>query len=218
MKVFIVFIPLSFCFLSLDRISSALIFLLFCIILKFINSFKSVLLTNLDRSRLLHIGHVCPRVFMERDKVDIYKNAKRTRLISAADPGKGPGRPPLSPPPLCLEQNEARTAGKFVFGDCPPLSQSLDGCPPPHPKVWICYYISSHLDRTSLFNKRFITWPKRKGFRRASGRERQVHLSSSGSQSEHRICLTLPAGRVSHIQFIIHLIISSLLSVRQATC
>ena len=52
--------------------------------------FKSVLLTNLDRSRLLHIGHVCSRVFMERDKVDIYKNAKRTRLISAADPGKGP--------------------------------------------------------------------------------------------------------------------------------
>ena len=64
--------------------------------------FKSVLLTNLDRSRLLHIGHVCPRVFMERDKVDIYKNAKRTRLISAADPGKGPGRPPLFPPPLML--------------------------------------------------------------------------------------------------------------------
>ena len=180
--------------------------------------FKSVLLTNLDRSRLLHIGHVCPRVFMERDKVDIYKNAKRTRLISAADPGKGPGRPSL--PPLCLEQNEARTAGKFVFGDrSPPLSQSLDGCPPPpNLKVWICHCISSHLDRTSLVNKRFITWPKRKGFRRASCRERQVHLSSSGSQSEHRICLTLPAGRVSHIQLIIHLIISSLSSVRQATC
>ena len=69
--------------------------------------FKSVLLTNLDWSRLLHIGHVCRRVFMERDKVDIYKNAKRTRPISAADPGKGPGS---------LEQNEARTAGKFVFG------------------------------------------------------------------------------------------------------
>ena len=93
--------------------------------------FKSVLLTNLDRSRLLHIGHVCPRVFMERDKVDIYKNTKRTRPILAADPGKGPGRPSL--PPLCLEQNEARTAGKFVFEDRPPLSQSLDGCPPRPP-------------------------------------------------------------------------------------
>ena len=72
--------------------------------------FKSVLLTNLDRSKLLYIGHVCLRVFMERDKVDIYKNAERIRPISAADPGKGPGR----------QQNEARTAGKFVFGDRPP--------------------------------------------------------------------------------------------------
>ena len=93
--------------------------------------FKSVLLTNLDWSRLLHIGHVCRRVFMERDKVDIYKNAKRTRPISAADPGKGPGRPARPPPPpnprpLCLEQNEARTAGKFVFGTPPSLSEDLD--------------------------------------------------------------------------------------------
>ena len=151
-------------------------------------------------------------------KSTFIKTQKELGLYRRRIQGRGPGGPPSPPPPLCLEQNEARTAGKFVFGDCPPLSQSLDGCPPPHPKVWICYYISSHLDRTSLFNKRFITWPKRKGFRRASGRERQVHLSSSGSQSEHRICLTLPAGRVSHIQFIIHLIISSLLSVRQATC
>ena len=82
--------------------------------------FKSVLLTNLDWSRLLHIGHVCRRVLMERDKVDIYNNAKRTRPISAADPGKGPGRPAPIPRPLCLEQNEARTAGKFVFGPPPP--------------------------------------------------------------------------------------------------
>ena len=125
--------------------------------------------------------------------------------------GRGPGGPPPAPrpqPPLCLEQNEARTAGKYVF-DRLHLSQSLDDCPPPTPpyvKVWICHCISCHLDRTSLVNKRFITWPKRKGFRRTSGRERQVHLSSSGSQSEHRICLTLPAGRVSHIQLIIGLI------------
>ena len=151
--------------------------------------FKSVLLTNLDWSRLLHIGHVCRRVFMERDKVDMYNNAKRTRPISAADPGKGPGRPaPPIPRPLCLEQNEARTAGKFVFGTPPPP-------PLPYLKIWICHCISCHLDRTSLVNKRFITWPKRKGCRRTSGRERQV-------QSEHRICLTLPAGRVSHIQLI----------------
>ena len=83
--------------------------------------FKSVLSTNLDRSRLLHIGHACLRVFMERDKVYIYKNAKRTGPISAADPGKGPRRPA---PSLCLEQNEARTAGKYVFGDRLHLSQS----------------------------------------------------------------------------------------------
>ena len=150
--------------------------------------FKSVLLTNLDRSRLLHIGHVCPRVFMERDKVDIYKNAKRTRLISAA---------------------EARRNGqKICFWRPPPLISKSGWLlpPPPYLKVWICHCISCHLDRTSLVNKRFITWPKRKGFRKTSGRERQVHLSSSGSQSEHRICLTLPAGRVSHIQLIIGLI------------
>ena len=101
--------------------------------------FKSVLLTNLDWSRLLHIGHVCLRVFMERDKVDIYKSAKRTRPIQLVDPGKGPGRS-APPPPICLEQNEARTAIKFVFGDRPHLSQSLDNCPhpppPPPPLIW----------------------------------------------------------------------------------
>ena len=130
--------------------------------------------------------------------------------------GRGPGGP-LPPPSLCLEQNEARTAGKFDFGDRPPYLKVWMTAPRPHPppylKVWICHCISCHLDRTSLVNKRFVTWPKRKGFWKTSGRERQVHLSSSGSQSEHRICLTLPAGRVSHIQLIIHLIISS---VRQA--
>ena len=106
------------------------------------------------------------------------------RRIQERGPGGPPPPPPPIPRPLCLEQNEARTAGKFVFG--PPL---------PYLKIWICHCISCHLDRTSLVNKRFITWPKRKGCRRTSGRERQV-------QSEHRICLTLPAGRVSHIQLI----------------
>ena len=148
--------------------------------------FKSVLLTNLDWSRLLHIGHVCRRVFMERDKVDIYKNAKRTRPISAADPGKGPGRPapPPHPAPLMFRAKWGPNGRKICFWN-----------PLPYLKIWICHCISCHLDRTSLVNKRFITWPKRKGFRRTSGRERQV-------QSEHRICLTLPAGRVSHIQLI----------------
>ena len=93
--------------------------------------FKSVLLTNFDRSKLLHIGHVCLRVFMERDKVDIYKNAKRTRPISAADPGKGPWR--SAPPSLCLEQNEARTAGKFDFGDRPPYLKVWMTAPRSHP-------------------------------------------------------------------------------------
>ena len=95
--------------------------------------FKSVLLTNLDWSRLLHIGHVCRRFFMERDKVDMYNNAKRTRPISAADPGKGPGRPPPPPRPLCLEQNEARTAGKFDFGDRRPYLKVWMTAPRPHP-------------------------------------------------------------------------------------
>ena len=98
--------------------------------------FKSVLSTNLDRSRLLHIGHACLRVFMERDKVYIYKNAKRTGPISAADPGKGPGRTAPPPTPLCLEQNEARTAGKYVFRDRLHLSRSLDDCPPPPSLIW----------------------------------------------------------------------------------
>ena len=128
--------------------------------------------------------------------------------------GRGPGAP------LLMFRAKWGPNGREIwFWRPPPLSQSLDDCPPPPPppylKVWICHYISCHLDRTSLVNKRFVTWPKRKGFWKTSGRERQVHLSSSGSQSEHRICLTLPAGRVSHIQLIIHLIISS---VRQATC
>ena len=148
--------------------------------------FKSVLLTNLDWSRLLHIGHVCLRVFMERDKVDIYKNAKRTRPISAPDPGKGPGRPaPPHPAPLMFRAKWGPKGRKICFWT-PPL---------PYLKIWICHCISCHLDRTSLVNKRFITWLKRKGCRRTSGRERQV-------QSEHRICLTLPTGRVSHIQLI----------------
>ena len=150
--------------------------------------FKSVLLTNLDWSRLLHIGHVCRRVFMERYKVDIYKNAKRTRPISAADPGKGPGRPP---PPLCLEQKMRPERPENLFLEtAPPYLKSgwLPPPPPPPPpylKVWICHCISCYLDRTRLVNKRFITWPKRKGFSRTSGRRRQA-------QSEHRICLTLP--------------------------
>ena len=165
--------------------------------------FKSVLLTNLDRSRLLNIGHVCLRVFMKRDKVDIYKNAKRTRPILAEDPGKGPGG---GPPPLSLEQNEARTARKFVFWDRPHLSQSLDDCPrpppPPPPHLSEGLDLPLHILPSWPINKRFITWPKRRGFRRTSGRQRQVHLSGSDSQSEHRICLTLPAGSVSYIQLI----------------
>ena len=94
--------------------------------------FKSVLLTNLDWSRLLHIGHVCLRVFMERDKVDIYKSAKRTRPISAADPGKGPGSP------LLMFRAKWGPNGREIwFWRPPPLSQSLDDCPPPPPPLLI---------------------------------------------------------------------------------
>ena len=43
-----------------------------------------------------------------------------------ADPGQGP-------PPLCLDQTDARRAEKNFFGDLsppPPLSQGLDDRPP----------------------------------------------------------------------------------------
>ena len=98
---------------------------------------------------------------------------------------RGPGGPPPHPAPLMFSAKWGPNGRKICF-----WTPSL-----PYLKIWICHCISCHLDRTSLVNKRFITWPKRKGCRRTSGRERQV-------QSEHRICLTLPAGRVSHIQLI----------------
>ena len=124
--------------------------------------FKSVLLTNLDWSRLLHIGHVCRRVFMERDKVDIYKNAKRTGPISAADPGKGPGRPAPPPPAsLMFRAKWGPNGRKICFWNPPPAPLPEDLDLPLH---------ILPLDRTSLVNKRFITWPKRKGCRRTSGR------------------------------------------------
>ena len=43
-----------------------------------------------------------------------------------ADPGRGPG----GPPPLFLDQNEARRAEK-IFLEAAPLSQSLDDRDPP---------------------------------------------------------------------------------------
>ena len=101
---------------------------------------------------------------------------------------RGPGGPPPHPAPLMFSAKCGPNGRKICFWTPPPPSL-------PYLKIWICHCISCHLDRTSLVNKRFITWPKRKGCRRTSGRERQV-------QSEHRICLTLPAGRVSHIQLI----------------
>ena len=47
-----------------------------------------------------------------------------------ADPGEGPGRPPL--PPLFLDQTEARRAGKIFWETSPslPLSKGLDDRPP----------------------------------------------------------------------------------------
>ena len=108
------------------------------------------------------------------------------RRIQERGPG-GPSPPPPHPAPLMFRAKWRPNGRKICFWT------------PPHPlrylKIWIRHCISYHLDRTSLVNKRFITWPKRKGCRRTSGLERQV-------QSEHRICLTLPAGRVSHIQLI----------------
>ena len=47
-----------------------------------------------------------------------------------ADPGKGPG-----PPPLFSDQTEARRADKIFFVDHPPLSKGLDDRPPPPPPL-----------------------------------------------------------------------------------
>ena len=49
---------------------------------------------------------------------------------AVADPGKGPGAPP---PPLFLDQTEARSAEKIFWGDRAPLplSKGLDRPPPP---------------------------------------------------------------------------------------
>ena len=45
-----------------------------------------------------------------------------------ADPGEGPWGPAPPPPPLFLDQTEARRAEKIFFGDraSPHLSQGLD--------------------------------------------------------------------------------------------
>ena len=57
-------------------------------------------------------------------------------LSSVADPGRGPG----GPPPLFLDQNEARRAGKKCFwGQPPPPLNSGSGWPsslPLHPLIW----------------------------------------------------------------------------------
>ena len=48
------------------------------------------------------------------------------------------GRPP---PPLFLDQNEARRAEKIFFEACPhPLSQGLDDRAPPYVKLWIRHW------------------------------------------------------------------------------
>ena len=53
---------------------------------------------------------------------------------AVADPGEGSGRP--GPPPLTLDQTEARRAEKKIFWDrAPPLSQGLDD-PHPHTHIW----------------------------------------------------------------------------------
>ena len=62
----------------------------------------------------------------------------KTVTLPVGDPGKGPGGPP---PPLLLDQTEARGAGKIFFetGAPSPFSQGVDDRPPPPPylKVWI---------------------------------------------------------------------------------
>ena len=59
-----------------------------------------------------------------------YLSLKRGSLVTVADPGEGPGRPP----PQFLHQTEAQRAKKVLGGDRPPpLSKGLDDHPPPPP-------------------------------------------------------------------------------------
>ena len=56
--------------------------------------------------------------------------SKTVQAYPVADPGEGPGGP--SPPPLVLDQTEARRAQKnFLEAALPTLSQGLDDRPPP---------------------------------------------------------------------------------------
>ena len=63
--------------------------------------------------------------------------------------------------------------------------------------------ISSHLDRTNLVNKGFITWLWGKFFFRDTAgspeRAKWLHLPHLGSQSQHVIWVILPAHGASHI-------------------
>ena len=63
--------------------------------------------------------------------------------------------------------------------------------------------ISSHLNRTSLVNKGFITWLSGKFFLRDTAgspeRARLLYLARSGSQSQRRILFILRAHGASHI-------------------
>ena len=80
--------------------------------------FKSVLLTK--------VMFVVAFLWSEIKSIFI-KTQKELGPYQRRIQGRGPGGPPPSPPrPLCLEQNEARTAGKFVFGPPPPATAYPD--------------------------------------------------------------------------------------------
>ena len=64
--------------------------------------------------------------------------------------------------------------------------------------------MSSHLDRTSLVNKRFFIWLSGEFFSRdtagSTERARELHLARSGSQSHRAIWFILPANGASIIR------------------
>ena len=67
---------------------------------------------------ILHLFYIDP-LSLNLWGISIKEVIRFQALLSVADPGEGPGgpAPPLPPPPLFLDQTEARRAEKNFSGD-----------------------------------------------------------------------------------------------------